>query len=671
MLASLSLNPRFWTLRYCFVAAALCIFLAPIAFRMIGLGPIAMADETIYSAAARVYPLSDAQVPNYLYLAVYGLTSHCGSAFYACAKLINLFFFLAAVPCIYLVATHFCGRAVSALVAAMSGFLPIATYTTYFIPESMYFFGFWLYVMAMVNVTNQPKTARVLGAASVIGICGLIKPHAAFLLIPSLIFLRFFVKLTYRKLGAFILVVLLVRFIIPFLLIGPNALDLFGSIYRDMASMRTPKAPLSYLPQIMHVLQGHCLFLLISFGLPMLNLLSVRREREPVRQFAALIMLLLVTLISVSVIFTAVAAGLTEHETVNRLHTRYYSFLYPLFLIFVAIQKKHLEIQWIRGVLVLATAALFWESLSQYPLPYTPLHTDSPAAFGLVESGFLRIIATITLVTLLVAVFRPNIARLFFLFFLFPFQIVVAHSNLLPTLNAFATPTTAHKAALVTSNFLTMEMSDSLLIVGDVDVDVYRAGFFLGSAALYVGLEPDEEMMAGQEWLLALSSNGYQISDQWSEVLSGEGFTLLKRIGPPELIFSNSGLLNWLGAVRRHSGIDIDPGNDFGQWTIGETARIEFVIGLPANFGVELAASAFQSNLDEEFTLSVGDSHQRFLLSENARTICIGDFHNPQQKHEIVLQIPNPRAPVSLGLNNDVRRLGAFIEKLTVVPSCH
>ena len=85
-----------------FSALAMLVFMT-LGFRNIGLHPGVFADEWIYSAAARLTDISQAVLPSYLFLLIFGNTSSCGSAFLECARLLNAGFIVLTMPFIYLV----------------------------------------------------------------------------------------------------------------------------------------------------------------------------------------------------------------------------------------------------------------------------------------------------------------------------------------------------------------------------------------------------------------------------------------------------------------------------------------------------------------------------------------------------------------------------------------
>jgi len=102
-------------------------------------------DETTYRKMSQLLPFSAATLPSYVYFWVYRLSSVCGNGFLGCARLLNSLFFVLAVPFIYLVCRQVLSRKTSLLITVLAVIGPINNMTIYFMPESMYFFSFWVF----------------------------------------------------------------------------------------------------------------------------------------------------------------------------------------------------------------------------------------------------------------------------------------------------------------------------------------------------------------------------------------------------------------------------------------------------------------------------------------------------------------------------------------------
>jgi hypothetical protein len=118
-----------------------------------GINPTVFADEWYYSKMARLQPLAEAIVPSYLYLWLFGATNACGDGFLECARGANALLFVAGAPFLYLTARSVTGRGTAAAIALLATLAPLNLFTAYFMPETMYYFGFC--VLSWVALTRR------------------------------------------------------------------------------------------------------------------------------------------------------------------------------------------------------------------------------------------------------------------------------------------------------------------------------------------------------------------------------------------------------------------------------------------------------------------------------------------------------------------------------------
>src|SRR5690606_14161442 len=110
-------------------------------------------------------------------------TSSCGVAFLECARLINALLLVGAMPVIYLVARPYAGRGLSFVVTWLSVLGPFNVYTAYFMPETLYFLGFWVFAWYVLVVGERLKPwAFGGGSGAILGLMMAVKFHAVFLL---------------------------------------------------------------------------------------------------------------------------------------------------------------------------------------------------------------------------------------------------------------------------------------------------------------------------------------------------------------------------------------------------------------------------------------------------------------------------------------------------------
>ena len=156
-----------------------------LAQRSLGLYPGIFMDEWYYSKMARLAPLSEAVVPSYLYLLVFGASSSCGPGFLDCVRIGNILFHVGAAPFLYLVARRVAPAPLACAVALLALLAPLNLYTTFFMPESMYFFGFSVLAWVAIAGVAWRVWTHALLAGAVLGLMSLVKVHALFLL-PAL-----------------------------------------------------------------------------------------------------------------------------------------------------------------------------------------------------------------------------------------------------------------------------------------------------------------------------------------------------------------------------------------------------------------------------------------------------------------------------------------------------
>jgi phosphoglycerol transferase len=248
------------------LAAALLVFLTA---RNAGMYPSVFADEWFYNLFSRLYDIKFAQRPSYLYFGVYSLTNRCGDGFLECARLINALFFVAAIPLIYSLARQYLPRTLALWVTALSVFSPINAYSAYFMPESMYYFGFFLFACITLKGVHQKPLAAVILAGCTLGAMTMVKVHAVFLL-PGLwvvVFLPLLSKPDYKTAAktcgltlVSIVAFLCFRLGVGYLVVGDAGFDILGTDYAATATSASGMEQLRHLlPLIGYNLWGNIL----------------------------------------------------------------------------------------------------------------------------------------------------------------------------------------------------------------------------------------------------------------------------------------------------------------------------------------------------------------------------------------------------------------------------
>ncbi|MFT3842591.1 MAG: hypothetical protein QM723_36715 [Myxococcaceae bacterium] len=522
-----------------------------------GLYPLVFADERTYSLYSRLAPLSQSNVPSYLYLKVFGLTNACGEGFYTCARLGNLLFLAGGLFLVFRVALRVCRPSLALLVGAVAAVDPLASLGTYFMPEAMYFFGFWLLAWLLV----RGKSLAGLGAASgtTLGALALVKAHALFLVPPAALLLLA-VALTdasparLRRLVVAALAMAstfgLLRFGLGYLLAGDAALSLVGTTYGSVATMATDpgahKASVASLA--VFSLWGQSMALLAIFGLPVLVALHLwprsakgpLDSRERLQLFTAAALL---TLLAVVAVFTASVAG-DGTETAGRLHLRYYCFLFPALAIVAAaeVERSAMPASTSRQLLRWITAAVIGSvglygavnGLKGYSLGFA----DCPEAYGLSRLPGMLLASGIGVAVLCLAWVRwPRVASLVAVLWLVP-VLVVSNTRVNKLLNASLKPTPWDAAGHAARMYLGDRLSQ-LSVLTEYTPGLYRTAFALDVADVaLITIKPaepidPEKLPKGRDWVLLVGVEGHPLPEGATVAVAQNGFTLFQ-VHPPQ-----------------------------------------------------------------------------------------------------------------------------------------
>lgn len=146
------------------------------------INPAILGDEFLYSMNARKVgfwePPIAGDFSNYLYNFVFQITNLCGTAFYSCTKLLNIFFFLGFVVTLFILAQRFLPYWVSYMFMVVAALSPLSIYTSMFLPESMYFFAIGLVLVSVLRAMSENSWRSWALVGITLGAASLVKPHA-------------------------------------------------------------------------------------------------------------------------------------------------------------------------------------------------------------------------------------------------------------------------------------------------------------------------------------------------------------------------------------------------------------------------------------------------------------------------------------------------------------
>ncbi|HKD67145.1 MAG TPA: hypothetical protein VKB84_09925 [Candidatus Binataceae bacterium] len=338
-----------------FGVSCVCLIFKSLAIRY----PSVLGDEYYYSILSRyfgrrpeltVHDKYLVNCPNELYLWLFSAVHLFQDNSYPFAKIFNSIAFAAAIFPIYGTSRLFLRRLPALLISSLIMLAPIDSYTNYFMPESCYFLGFWLFVFLFLsNLPSRAPRAGLIGGC-ILGALALIKPHALVVLMAAnltilVVMLLPEAALDHRRKDYVIsLVALNVAFLLTAAVLhagffGHHDADIFGS-YRKVAGTPIPNH-LIYVKRMLIIATGHLAYAAPIFGLPILitmlgtlGLLSsgMDRARGQLRIFNIFSILALGCLLGITVSSSALFSLINPIE-LFRIHTRYYNFALPLVLI--------------------------------------------------------------------------------------------------------------------------------------------------------------------------------------------------------------------------------------------------------------------------------------------------------------------------------------------------
>jgi phosphoglycerol transferase len=536
----------FWT--GLFGLAAFVVFCT---IRDAGLYPAVFADERTYSLYSRLAPVSGSPVPSFLYLTVFRSTNQCGEGWYSCARLGNALFYAGGLALLFHVALRVCRPSLALLVATLAASAPATSYTSYFMPESMYFFGFWLVVWLFVRLETARSIALAAGCA--LGALALVKAHAIFL-IPAATVVLAAIALSDPRPGKWARVatgiVLLgvtfgvVRFGLGGLLAGKSGLSLLGASYGATASSVGGERAQSMVQVTLQSFWGQLQALAVFFALPMAIALHVwpRASSGPLdsrERLHLLTLLVLGTLLVVVAAFTASAVGSGPFETANRLHQRYYCFVFPALVLLVAAELERtpprLSTLWrvLRGVTALSLGAIAIIGAARGLAEFKPGFADGPDIWGITRVYGVMLGTAIAMAVACALWLRsPKAGALVALLALIPATIVADVKVQRLMVKQGRRPSVFDSAGRAARWHLADKVNQ-LTVVTEYVPGLYRTAFAIDAADVATmeikpGQPIDElQLPAERDWVL-LIGEGHALPDGAHVELSEPGFTLMQ-----------------------------------------------------------------------------------------------------------------------------------------------
>lgn len=623
------------------LALLMLLVYAHLAMRYAGAYPSVFADELAYSRFARLAPPELATVPSWLYFSTYRLTNACGAGFLDCARYLNLLFFIGAAPFIYGAARTVAPKPLAVLVALAAMITPANIYAAYFMPESMYYFGFAVLAWVALARSTMRWYAWAALSGAVLGLMALVKVHALFLL-PGMALYTLFIVWRAAPRHKFLTgcaavlvcaaITVAVKLVGGYLLAGPVGLGLFGNLYGEALSLGSVAPLATIIGVALANLKGHLLVLAMLFAVPLAVLLHylasarARTDGGPAMQALVLFtVLMLGTTIALSVAYTSSMAVYVPNEGL-RLHGRYYDFALVL-LAMVAAARMH-AFHGGRSVPALIGAALALAivyAAVAIPSNHIILVVDYPelAGLGLPKGGRTVIAILAAQVALLgLWVLDRRYAGPLFLALVIPMIAIKAHRATREEVARTHKAGPSDAVGEVARAYLGADRGN-VHIMGDSVGEMMRIQFQLDGPDVEVSPLPpgwplEKYSLPGRKrWLLL--TNDHALPAGYTTVLEHPHFKLVRTGANHRTIGSIDMRAAMPNALLRGTE-GFAPADPWGQRTNAPVGKLHFNAPLPRK--LSLCLTAFGRHDGEEVVIRVGTQQAQVILPVSHVEVC-------------------------------------------------
>ncbi|ELX10635.1 hypothetical protein Jab_2c27330 [Janthinobacterium sp. HH01] len=661
---------------------ALMAVLLYLVLRNTGANPVVFADEWLYSKFARLQPLDQSQVPSWLYLKLFGQTNACGTGFLQCARVLNAALFVAAAPFIYLVARPLAGRPAARGIALLAVLSPVSSYTGYFMPESMYFLGFWVLSWALLAGDGpapqwRPTLRHALLGGALLGVLSLIKVHALFLLPALCLFLIHSRRSAGRRgwiaggAAAAVLAALAafaVKLALGYLLAGRVGLSLLGSFYGGQVS-NSGLGIGRLLAPFAHNALGHAMGLLVLFVFPLAMLAAAGLSAplrdalgRPGRALLAYTVLMLGAALGMTVLYTASIADAGPQEII-RLHLRYYDFTFPLLMIGAVAVVRHSGRlgTGLRAAIAAPLALLLLAATARLVPAFQLSAIDSPELFSMhVLPPLYYLLALLELALLALWTWRPQRAQPLYLLVLAPLFALAGEGASAALMHRAQQPNPYDQGGRLVHDFLDDGQRARLSIAGDSLGGLARAQFHSDHArTATIELQPGApfdltQTPARQQWLLVIGQHA--LPPALKPVLATPDYALVRLSHGGRSLYQVN-MVQPLAGGHLSAVEGLADAEHWGSWSNARTVSLHSTEPLPRHLTVMLNGRAFGPNAGQDFVLRAGQASTRFKLPAATQELFL-QLETDGQQHTLHIDVPQPVTPASLYGGNDTRLLG-------------
>ena len=359
--------------------------------------PSVMQDEYVYLTQALLEPVAENDFGNFLHSLIYGLVGNAGAQFYTAVKFLNLVFLFIFGLSVFLTAKLYVSRGVATALGAGAVLSATGMYASIFTPEVM-FFGIAslaiFFLCFSASEAGARRTTYLLLTVVLLGLAGLVKPHAFILVAGILVFLLLLIGARRLDLvaglasfGSVALGYPMVKLGLGFLIAGENGLTLLGSSYES--SLQNFFSKIFVFAQVSHSAAGAggispvsagvsftsvssftfvqffvllSALLFMTFGLP----LFLFRPLGKLTDFQLFVLVVTaVYLLSIAGFSALVTFAGDDHS--DRVLGRYFEFLVPFIILAGLVEVAKREVISTRRLVVLlvlsGSAGISWISL--------------------------------------------------------------------------------------------------------------------------------------------------------------------------------------------------------------------------------------------------------------------------------------------------------------------
>ena len=326
-----------------FTFAALVMTATPL------LGPFIFSDEGTYSLTIQEgwnLPIrfSNATIPNYLFYAIYHVAFlKAQSQSLIIARILNALFLSATAVIFFVMLRNYLRTGEASVVAIALALSYFGIFSILFMPESLFFFLFWLAVYFYVFVDSFPVLVKAAGLGALTALLALTKPHglavaAGWTAIPFLAPGASGPSSFRNRLASVLVFGLALAFswvVVSYAITGAIQTDPVGGFYSGCIKLRIDADSIVSTGKVAF---RHIAYLAFFSAFPLLAVAVVYKSLRP--EVAASVARLLLAgavfsaiLIAMCAKFTVDVAGAGPYESLSRIHMRYYLVSMPLFAI--------------------------------------------------------------------------------------------------------------------------------------------------------------------------------------------------------------------------------------------------------------------------------------------------------------------------------------------------